>query len=124
MLGVCFEVLQLLTWLGNIVLAPQGGAPKAIYEFVALEHLLKPMANLCIERYRPFELAPLGLLQHEFGTATRSEQMLTHVGNCQNRQNCPQRKQNRIHNCRRKTAPATRFKHGTRLFTERSKRPF
>src|SRR5215469_10077008 len=124
MLGVGFEVFQLFIWLGNIVLAPQGGTPKAVYELVTLEHLLEPMMHPRIELHCPFELASFGFLQHEFGPATRREQILAHVGNGQNRQYCPQRKQNRIQNCRREIAPATRFKHDTRRFTERSKWPF
>jgi len=84
---------------------PQRSTPKAVYELVAFAYLLKPMPNLPIELNSAFEFAPFGFLQHEFRPTTRREHALACVSNCQNRQNCPQRKQNRIHDCRGKIAP-------------------
>src|SRR5947207_12258816 len=122
MLSVSRQVFQFFIGLGNIVLPPQGDTPKSVDQRVALAHLLEPMANLVIERDCAFELASFRLLQHKFRSAKWCEQILARVGSCQNRQDCPQRKQNRIDDCRREITPAARFKHATQRFTERSRR--
>src|ERR1700758_5746825 len=123
MLGVSLEIFQFFILFGDIM-SPQRATPKAVYELIALAHLLKPVANLSIELNSAFELAPFGPLQHEFRPTPWCKQRLARVSNCQSRQNYPQRKQNRIHDCRRKIAPAARFKHGTRRFEECSRMPF
>src|SRR5271166_4942546 len=124
MLRIGLEVFEFLILLGNAAVALQRGTPKAVYELIAFAHLLKPMPNLPIELNSAFEFAPFGLLQHEFRPTTRREHTLARVSDCQSRQNCPQRKQNCIHDCCEKIAPAARFKHGTRRSTECSRMPF
>src|ERR1700745_3825066 len=106
MLGVGLEIFEFLILLGNAAVTSQRTPPKAVYEFVAFADLLKPMPNLPVKLNSAFKFASFGFLQHEFRPATRCECTLARVSNRQGRQNCPQCKQNRIHDCCGKIAPA------------------
>src|SRR6516164_11377734 len=97
MLGIGREVFEFLILLRNAAVTPQRGTPKAVYELVAFAYLLKPLPNLSVELNGAFEFAPFGFLQHKFRPPTWCDRALACVSNCQNWQNCPQRKQNRIH---------------------------
>src|SRR4029077_8899807 len=106
MLRIGLEIFEFLILFGNTAVTPQFATPKTVYELIAFADLLKPMPNSAVDINSAFEFASFGFLQHEFRPATRCERTLARESTRQDRQNCPQCKKNRIHDCREKIAPA------------------